>query len=391
MTINLIGRRLRLALIGGGPGSFIGETHRIAARLDGHYDIVAAALSSDPQRGMQAAAALGIAPERAYPSWQALIEAERRRSDPVDVVAVMTPNDSHFAICMAALDTGFHVICDKPVANSLREAQALADKVREKDAEFCVTYCYSGYPMVRQARDMVRAGVLGEIRQVHLQYVQGDLAPHELPDGWRQDRQRSGGSLVLMDIGTHALHLGAYVTGLKVARLCADLGSAVPGRTVDDYVALLMHYDNGARGNLWVTNAAAGSEHGLGFRIHGDLGGLEWQQEEPNRLVHRTHGAFDQVLTRRMGAQASEGAQRSTRVGVGHPEGYLEAFANLYAEFAQVVAGRMAGRRQPVAQDLFPKLEDGVAGLELVAAAVCSARTGQWESVVHPSGAISTL
>ena len=194
-----------------------------------------------------------------------------------------------------------------------------------------------------------------------------------------------------MDIGTHALHLGAYVTGLNVARLCADLGSAVPGRTVDDYVALLMHYENGARGNLWVTNAAAGSEHGLGFRIHGDLGGIEWQQEEPNRLVHRTHGAFDQVLTRRRGAQASEGARRSTRVGVGHPEGYLEAFANLYAEFAQVVAGRMAGRRQPVAQDLFPKLEDGVAGLELVAAAVCSARTGQWEPVVHPSGAISTL
>ena len=379
--IDLIGRRLRLAVIGGGPGSFIGETHRIAARLDGHYDIVAAALSSDPQRGVQAAGALGIAPERAYPSWQGLIEAERRRADPVDVVAVMTPNDSHFAICMAALEAGFHVICDKPIANSLPEARALADKVRETGAEFCVTYCYSGYPMVRQAREMVRAGVLGEIRQVHLQYVQGDLAPHPVPDGWRQDERRSGGSLVLMDIGTHALHLGAYVTGLHVARMCADLGSAVPERTVDDYVALLMHYENGARGNLWVTNAAAGSEHGLGFRIHGDLGGLEWQQEEPNRLVHRQHGDFDRVLTRRLGDQVSAGALRSTRVGVGHPEGYFEAFANLYSEFAHVVAGRIAGRRPPIADDLFPKIEDGVEGLQLVATAVRSTQTGRWESV----------
>jgi predicted dehydrogenase len=383
MVMSLIGRRLRLALVGGGPGSFIGETHRIAARLDGHYDLVAAALSSNPQRGIEAARALGIAPERAHPSWQALIEAERRRPDPVDVVAVMTPNDSHHAICMAALDAGFHVICDKPVVNTLQEARELADKVREREAEFCVTYCYSGYPMVRQARDMVRAGLLGEIRQVHLQYVQGDLAPHALPDGWRQDAARSGGSLVLMDIGTHALHLGAYVTGLAIERLCADLGSAVPGRQLDDYVALLMRYGNGARGNLWVTNAAAGSEHGLGFRIHGDLGGLEWQQEEPNRLVHRSHGAFDQVITRRLSAQVSEGARRSTRVGVGHPEGYFEAFANLYTEFAQVVAGRIAGRRQPLGQDLFPGLADGIAGLELVDAAVRSARSGRWETVAE--------
>jgi predicted dehydrogenase len=381
MVTSTIGRRIRLGLIGGGPGSIIGETHRIAARLDGQYDIVAAALSSNPERARQAARDLGIDGERAYVSWQQMLEAEAARPDRIDAVAVMTPNDSHHAICMLALERGFHVICDEPLANDLAQAREIAARARATNAEFCVTYCYTGFPMVRQARDMVRAGELGDIRQVHLQYVQSYLASHDLPAGWRTEAGRAGSSLVLMDIGTHAFHLGAFVTGLDVARLCADVGSAIPGRAVDDYVSALLRYENGARGSLWVTNAAAGSEHGLSFRIHGDKGGLEWHQEEPNRLIHRRQDAFEEIITRRLGPATSEGAQRSTRIAIGHPEGYLEAFANLYTEFAQRVAARIDGKPGDARPTLFPGVSDGVKGLAFVAASVKSMATGGWQDV----------
>ncbi|AMV44011.1 Gfo/Idh/MocA family protein [Paraburkholderia caribensis] len=380
MVTSTIGRRIRLGLIGGGPGSIIGETHRIAARLDGQYDIVAAALSSNPERARQAARDLGIGAERAYPSWQQMLEAEAARPDRIDAVAVMTPNDSHHPICMLALERGFHVICDKPLASDLAQAREIAARVKTTNAEFCVTYCYTGFPMVRQARDMILAGELGEIRQVHLQYVQSYLAGHDLPAGWRTDG-RAGSSLVLMDIGTHAFHLGAFVTGLDVTRLCADVGSAIPGRTIDDYVSALLRYENGARGSLWVTNAAAGSEHGLSFRIHGDKGGLEWHQEEPNRLIHRRQDAFEEIITRQLGPATSAGAQRSTRIAIGHPEGYLEAFANLYTEFAQRVATRIAGAPGDDQPILFPGVTDGVKGLAFVAASVKSMTTGGWQEV----------
>jgi predicted dehydrogenase len=374
-------RRLRLAVVGGGAGSFIGQVHRMAARLDGHYALVACALSSNPQRAQQAGHDLGFPSDRIYDSWHQLIAVEAKRPDRAEVLAVMTPNDSHVEICMAALDAGFHIVCDKPVAADLASARALAAKVRAMQAEFCATYCYSAYPMVRQARDMIRAGALGAIRQVHLQYVQGNLAGPQSAPGWRQEAARVGGSLVLLDIGTHAFHLGCYVTGLDVDRLCADLGSTRPNGADDDYISALLRFANGARGSLWVTNAAAGSEHGLGFRVHGDLGGLEWQQEEPNRLVHRRLGEFDQVLTRRLGAPMSEGALQSTRVAVGHPEGYLEAFANLYSEFANAVRGRQSGRRSPPKDDLFPSIDDGLKGLAFVDACVRSSSSGRWETL----------
>jgi len=300
-------------------------------------------------------------------------------------VAIMTPNDSHFDICMAALDAGFHIVCDKPVTTDLASARALAAKVEASGLEFCVTYCYTGYPLVRQARDMVASGQLGAIRQIHLQYVQGNVADAPSPDGWRMQPERSGGSLVLLDIGTHAFHLGAYVSGLEIERLTADLGPTVPGGVADDYVATLQHYTQGARGSLWVTNAAAGSEHGLSFRIHGERGGLEWQQEEPNRLLYRNSQGFDQIITRRLGPLMTEGAQRSTRVERGHPEGYLEAFANLYTEFAQVVAARIAKAPGTLPPRLYPGIRDGVQGLAYVAAAVQSAESGGWAKVATPS------
>jgi predicted dehydrogenase len=385
MVIELIGRRLRLAVIGGGPGSEIGEVHRIAARLDGYYDIVAAALSSDPERSRQSGRAIGVSEGRAYPSWRALIDTEARRADRPDVVAVMTPNDSHYEICAAALDAGFHIICDKPLTTNLATAVDLARKVRATGTEFCLTHCYSGYPMVRQARAMVGSGAIGAIRQVHLQYVQGYLAFDEVPPGWRLDPARVGASMILIDIGTHAHHLGAYVAGLDLTSVCADVGHVVPGRKVDDYGSLLLRYSNGARGSMWVTNAAAGAEHGLSFRVFGETGGLEWNQEEPNRLTHRKRDGFEEIVTRRKDHLVSDSARRVTRVEIGHPEGYLEAFANLYSDFAKAVVARLCQKSPDAIERPFPTVEDGVKGLAFVEAAVRSSASGRWEPLEYTS------
>jgi predicted dehydrogenase len=385
MIIEAIGRRLRLAVIGGGPGSVIGEVHRAAARLDGYYDIVASALSSDPERSRQYGRAIGISDERAYPSWLELIESEAKRKDRVDVIAVMTPNDSHYDICSLALDAEFHVICDKPLTTDLPSAVSLARKVRTTGLEFCLTHSYSAYPMVRQARAMVRAGAIGSIRQLHLQYVQGYLASEDVPPGWRLDPVRVGGSMILIDIGTHAYHLGAYVTGLDLESLCADVGHVVPGRKVDDYVSMLLRYSNGARGSMWVTNAASGAEHGLSFRIFGETGGLEWYQEEPNRLVHRKRDGLEEIITRRKDSLVSEDARRVTRVQIGHPEGYIESFANLYSDFARALVARMRGEPSHAIDRPFPTVEDGVRGLAFVQAAMQSSATRAWKAVEVPS------
>jgi predicted dehydrogenase len=384
MVIEAIGRRLRLAVIGGGPGSVIGEVHRIAARLDGYYDIVASALSSDPERSRLSGRDIGVPEDRAYKSWRDLIEREAARGDRADIVAVMTPNDSHYEICAAALDVGFHLICDKPLTTDLATAVSLARKVKATGAEFCLTHCYTGYPMVRQARAMVRSGAIGAIRQVHLQYVQGYLAFDEVPPGWRLDPARVGPSMILIDIGTHAHHLGAYVTGLDLASVCADVGHVVPGRKVDDYGSLLLRYSNGARGSMWVTNAAAGAEHGLSFRVFGETGGLEWNQEEPNRLTHRKRDGFEEIVTRRKDCLVSDFARRVTRVEIGHPEGYLEAFANLYSDVAQAVVARLCKSSKEIEWP-FPTVEDGVKGLAFVEAAVRSSASGRWEPVESPA------
>ncbi len=378
MPATPIERRLRLGIVGGGLNSFIGETHRIAARMDGLYDICATALSANPERSHQEGLQLGISPDRAYRSWQELVASESQRADKIDVLAVLTPNDSHHAICMAALDAGIHILCEKPITNDSTSAQALADKVTDTGLEFCVAYCYSGYPMVRQAQSMVQSGALGTIRQVHLQYIQSGLADHALSDAWRNDPSRGGQSLVLLDIGTHAFQLGSYISGLQLSSLCADVGSAIPGRTVHDYVSALMHFEGGARGSLWVTNAAAGSEHGLSIRIHGDLGGLEWHQETPNRLVHRQQHGFEQIITRRKDQAVSSSAQQSTRIGIGHPEGYLEAFANLYRELALTLRAGLNHEAVPPARERFPKISEGLAGIAFVEAAVQSAAQRGW-------------
>jgi predicted dehydrogenase len=369
-------RRVRLGLVGGGLNSFIGETHRIAARIDGRYEICAGALSSNPERAKEQGVALGFDPARSYTSWQEMFNKEAGRDDKIDVVAVLTPNDSHFEICMQALDAGFHILCEKPVTNDLQSAQELMTKVNSKNLAFCVAYCYSGFPMVRQARDMVQTGQLGTIRQIHLQYIQSNLSDPTPLVGWRADPKQGGASLVMLDIGTHAFQLGDYVSGLTVTDVCADVGSGIAGRAEHDYVSALLNYENGAKGSLWVTNAAAGSEHGLSIRIHGDLGGLEWHQETPNCLTHRQKNGFEQIITRRLDGVVSPQARRSTRIAIGHPEGYLEAFANLYTELADDIQARLTGGQTP--ECLYPTVDQGVQGIALVEAALQSSSNRGW-------------
>jgi len=382
-TIAQLGRRLRLGVVGGGPGSFIGPVHRAAARLDDHFEVVAAVLSRDPERSRAAAGDLGIAPERAYDDHARLIAGEAARSDGIDVLAVMTPNDLHYPAARDALAAGLDVICDKPLTTTLADALDLVRRVRASGLVFCLTHNYTGYPMVRQARAMVQGGELGAIRQVHVEYIQGHLAAATAADrdpaaSWRFAAEQSGPSLVLGDIGTHAHHLATFIMGDELAAVAAEVGSAVPGRQVDDYAHLLLRFAAGARGSMWVTNSAAGAEHGLHIRVFGEKGGLEWQQEEPNHLLHRPLDGFPRLMTRgRPGLSPS--AERATRVVLGHPEGYFEAFANLYADAAEAIVARRTGRTPDPLALGFPTVEDGARGVRFVEAAVESSRAdGRW-------------
>jgi predicted dehydrogenase len=383
-VLAMLGRRLRLAVIGGGPGSFIGPVHRTAARLDDRFEIVAAVLSGDPERSHAAACGIGIPADRAYADWPSLLERERARADGADIVAVMTPNGSHHAICAAALERGFHLICDKPLTTTLTDALDLVRRVRASGRVFCLTHNYTAYPMVRQARDMVRANAIGEVRQIHTFYVQGHnatLVEGEGTAGWRFDPAQCGPSLILGDIGTHAHHLGAFVAGQELREVMAEVWASVPGRRSDDTASVLMRWSNGARGSMWVTNAAAGGEHGLGIRIFGAEGGLEWWQEQPNELRHRRLGGFEEILTRRLHGALTPSAERAARIEIGHPEGYQEAFANLYKDAAEVIAARIAQRPcDPLALD-FPSVEDGARGIAMIEACLESARSRGWAKV----------
>lgn len=388
-VIEMLGRRLRLAVLGGGPGSFIGATHRIASRLDDRFQLVASALSSNPGRSRAAGIAIGIDASRAYRSATELLETEAGREDGADVVAIMTPNDSHHPYSIAALDRGFDVISDKPITNTLAEALDLLTKVRETGLVFCVTHNYTGYPMIRQARAMVQAGELGEIRLVQVEYVQGGRASEKEPDPdgglpWRDDPVRGGPSLVMGDIGTHAHNLVCFVTGLEVAELAAEIGHIVPGRLVDDYAGALLRFDNGARGTFWVTQAAAGVENCLRIRVCGSSGSLEWEQEIPTRLVFKPLDGPVEIRTPN-GPGTHRLSARATRLAAGHPEGFHEGFANVYADAAEAIAARRAGvEPDPLAMQ-FPTALDGVLGVAFVAAAIESnASAGAWTTVSRP-------
>lgn len=381
-VLQLLGRRLRLAVIGGGPGSFIGAMHRQAARLDDRYELVAAALSSDPERALAAGQAIGLASDRCYPSGKAMIDAEAARSDGAEVVAIMTPNDSHFTFAMQALGRGMDVICDKPMTNTLAEATALHQRVQDTGLVFCLTHNYTGYPMVRQAKAMVMAGQLGEIRLVQVEYVQGGRAKAgPARRAWKDDPVRGGPSLVMGDIGTHAHNLLRFISGLEVAEVAAELGTSVPDRVTDDYAGAMLRMNNGARGSFWVTQAAAGVENGLRIRISGSLGSLEWHQEHPQVLQYKPLGEPAQVRTPN-GPGTLPLAARASRIVAGHPEGFHEAFANLYTDAADAVAARRTGNTADPLSLFFPNATDGLQGIRFVAAAVASSnRQGAWTSV----------
>jgi len=386
-VIDMLGRRLRLGVIGGGPGSFIGAAHRIAARLDDRYELVAGALASDPERSRRAGRAIGVADDRAYGDALELLDGEAGREDGADVVAIMTPNDSHHAYATAALDRGFDVISDKPITNTLDEALDIVALVRATGLVFCLTHNYTGYPMVRQARAMVADGQLGEIRLVQVEYVQGgkaaanDPAPGtDLP--WRYDPVRGGPSLVLGDIGTHAHNLVRFVTGLEVAEVAAEVGRIVPNRLVDDYASAMLRLDGGARGNFWVTQAAAGVENGLRIRVSGTLGTLEWEQEAPTRLVFKPIDRPAEIRTPN-GPGTLPLSARATRLVAGHPEGFHEGFANIYADAAEAIAARRSGLAPDSMAMHFPNEVDGALGVRFVQAAMeSSAAGGAWTSAV---------
>ncbi len=382
-VISMLGRRLRLAVIGGGSGSFIGAMHRQAARLDDRYEIVAGVLSSNPEKSKKDGAEIGLPSDRIYPSVKEMLKAEAARQDGVDVVAIMTPNDSHFEYAMAAMESGFDVICDKPMTNTLQEAETLHKKVLDSGLVFCLTHNYTGYPMVRQAKAMIADEQLGTIRLIQVEYVQGGKADESKPDpstSWRFDPVRGGPSLVMGDIGSHAHNLVRFVTGLEVSEVAAEIGNIVPGRAVHDYGGALLRFDNGARGSYWVTQAAAGVENCLRIRVSGTKGTLEWMQEFPQALTFKPLGAPSQNRTPN-GPGTLPFSKRSSRIVAGHPEGFHEGFANIYSDAAEAIAARRSGNQANPLALHFPNSFDGLMGLRFVFSAIESSKAnGKWTS-----------
>jgi len=380
-VISILGRRLRLAVIGGGPGSFIGAMHRQAARLDDRYEIVSGILSSDPEKSKKSAIELGFASDRLYSNVQEMLAGEAARKDGADVVSIMTPNDSHFEYSMAALELGFDVICDKPMTNTLAEAEALHKKVQESGLVFCLTHNYTGYPMVRQAKAMVEDGQLGTIRLIQVEYVQGGKADEEMiisPDNWKYDPVRGGASRVMGDIGTHAHNLTRFITGLEISEVAAEIGTIVPGRKIHDFAGALLRFENGARGNFWVTQAAAGVENCLRIRVSGTKGSLEWMQEFPQALTFKPlHGPSQNRTPNGPGTLPL--SARSSRIVAGHPEGFHEEFANLYSDAAEAISARRSGTPVNPLALYFPNSWDGLLGVRFVNSVIDSSNAnGKW-------------
>ncbi|MBC7988572.1 MAG: Gfo/Idh/MocA family oxidoreductase [Luteimonas sp.] len=368
-------------MVGGGRGAFIGAVHRIAAQMDGQAELVAGAFSSDPQRSRDSAADLFVAAERAYGSYRdmAVAEAARPLGERLDFVVIVTPNDQHFPAATLFLDHGFNVVCDKPVTLTLAEARALRETVARSGKVFVLTHNYTGHAMVKQARALVRSGALGTLRKVVVEYSQGWLARDIESSGhkqasWRTDPARSGAAGCMGDIGVHAENLARYVTGLRICELCAELTTFVPGRRLEDDGNLLLRFEGGVRGVLHSSQVAVGEENNLSLRVYGSEASLEWQQEHPNELIVKYPDRPREIL-RRGNGYVSEVAQRLTRIPAGHPEGYLEAFANLYLEAFRAIAAEIAGEPPPDDLDL-PGIDDGVAGMAFIEAAVASARQG---------------
>jgi len=368
---------IRLGMVGGGKDAFIGAVHRIASRIDGRYELMAGALSSTPEKALESGRALGLKEDRIYSSFEDMAKREARLKDGIEAVAIVTPNHVHYPAAKAFLKRGIHVICDKPLTSTLADAKKLAKAAEESGALFFLTHNYTGYPMVRQAREMVQSGDLGTIRVVQVEYPQDWLTveQHNKQAEWRTDPSRSGAGGSTGDIGTHAYNLASFVLGETAENLAADLQSFVPGRQVDDNAHVMLRYASGARGMLWCSQVAPGNENNLKIRVYGDKGGLEWHQEDPNYLHYTPFGEPKRLITRG-GAGMSASIGPATRVPAGHPEGYLEGFANLYKDAADVIRAHQAGDET---ESLVPGISDGLAGVRFVDACVrSSAKNAGW-------------
>ncbi len=375
--------RIRLGMVGGGQGAFIGAVHRLAARMDDHYEFVAGALSADAAKAKASGEELGLAPDRIYADFATMAKAEAARKDGIEAVSIVTPNHVHVAAAKAFIEAGIHVICDKPLALNLKEAKSLEGLLaKRKDVIFALTHNYSGYPMIRQAKAMVAAGELGDIRLVQGEYPSDWLTAAIEKTGqkqaaWRTDPKRSGAGGCVGDIGTHTYQLMCDVASVSGGEVAADLTSFVKGRALDDNVHVMLRFRNGAKGMLWASQVAPGNENGLKLRVYGTEGGLEWQQENPNYLWYTPFGEPKRLITRG-GAGANAAAGRVTRVPPGHPEGYLEGFANIYSEVARAIKAKRAGK-MPDKDVTFPGIADGVAGMAFIEACVkSSAKNGRW-------------
>ena len=378
--------RIRYGMVGGGQGAFIGAVHRLAARMDDHYEFVAGALSADPAKAQASGAELGLAADRIYSDFTAMAKAEAQRTDGIEVVSIVTPNHMHFPVAKAFIEAGIHVICDKPMTLNLKEARQLEALLKKHPKViFALTHNYSGYPMIRQARAMVASGQLGEIRLVQGEYPQDWLTTDLEKTGqkqavWRTDPKRSGAGGCVGDIGTHTYQLATFVSGLTLDELACDLTSFVKGRKLDDNVQAMLRFKGGAKGGIWASQVAVGHENGLKLRVYGTKGGLEWVQAEPNYLWFTPYGGEKRLITRG-GVGSGPEAARVTRVPSGHPEGYLEGFANIYSEVALALKAARAGRK-PAKDVQFPGIVDGVAGMAFIEACVkSSAKNGRWVKV----------
>lgn len=380
--------KVKMGMVGGGRGAFIGAVHRMAARLDGRIELVAGAFSSDPAKSKASGEDLGLDPSRVYPDYQTMAAAESAlpENERIDFVSIVTPNNVHFPPAKTFLEAGFHVVCDKPMTFDLAEAKALRAVVKSTGKVFALTHNYTGYPMVKEARELVRNGDLGKILKVVAEYPQGWLiqpidAEGQKQAAWRTDPSRTGASSCIGDIGTHAENLSRYITGLQIDELCADFTTFVPGRRLEDDGNLLVRYQGGAKGVLYASQISVGEENNLSIRVYGTKASLEWHQEHPNELVVKYPDAPRKIY-RRGNSYISETAKRFTRLPFGHPEAFIEAFANIYLEAARAVEAVKAGK--PIPPDIdYPTVEDGVLGMAFIATAVASANNGStWTKFV---------
>lgn len=376
-------RKLRYGMVGGGRDAFIGAVHRKAMALDGEYELVAGALSSNPKKAKASGSDLGLDPERNYGSWEEMLEKELKRpeGDRIDLVSIVTPNHVHFPVAYAFADAGFHVVCDKPLVHTSEQAKKLRQVVKKRDVVFAVTYNYTGYPMVKQARHLVQSGQLGEIRKVIVEYNQGWLATKLESSGqkqadWRTDPKRSGAAGALGDIGSHAENLATTITGLEISHICADLTSFVEGRKVDDNADMLLRFTNGAKGVLIASQIEVGQENDLRIRIFGSKGTLTWHQENPNYLQLDTLDGLRQIMTRG-GAGLCAAAQKASRIPAGHPEAFLEAFANIYLGAAEAIRAKQDQRTLGELEGDFPDVIDGARGVHFIEKTLESAKSAK--------------